>query len=230
MKLLHVQNASLKLGNLCFMRATMHSAERARRWSLPAVVTSACLLSTLVLVSPFFLPAGLTAATCRSKGKSFDPCSRALPGTSFVPHDVAADVGLLSEEQRPELYSDGDQPSDAIAAVSKGRARRRGDVTMERPSGQFQRLAKPKFDPDNPNAVLGEIAVPGLRQVSSTHARTNVRITHARKSECTSQRDTPVCMWYSSSTPVGRYVMPYVDHGWELKILFFCRNRFTVQL
>eukprot|EP00904_Undaria_pinnatifida_P003706 jgi/Undpi1/13336/HiC_scaffold_8.g02995.m1 len=35
---------------------------------------------------------------------------------------------------------------------------------MERPSGQFQRLAKPKFDPDNPNAVLGEVAVPGLRQ------------------------------------------------------------------
>lgn len=60
---------------------------------------------------------------------------------------------------------------------------------MERPSGQFQRLAKPKFDPDNPNAVLGEIAVPGLKQVSSTHART----THdARAYECTYQRDIPI--------------------------------------
>lgn len=59
---------------------------------------------------------------------------------------------------------------------------------MERPSGQFQRLAKPKFDPDNPNAVLGEIAVPGLKQVSSTHARTH----NARAHECTYQRDIPI--------------------------------------
>ena len=204
----------------------MRSAERARRWSLPAVATSTCLLSTLALVSPFFLPTGPTAATCRGRGKTVDPCSRALPGTSFVPHDVAAAVGLLSKEQRLELYSDGDRPNDGVAAVSNGRARRRGDVTMERPSGQFQRLAKPKFDPDNPNAVLGEIAVPGLSQVSSTHARTHARTTHARANEFTSQRNTPVCTWYSSSTPVVRFAMPYVDHGWEVKIhIFFCRNR-----
>lgn len=36
---------------------------------------------------------------------------------------------------------------------------------MERPSGKFNRLAKPKFDRNNPNAVLGEIKVPGLEQV-----------------------------------------------------------------
>lgn len=36
---------------------------------------------------------------------------------------------------------------------------------MERPSGQFQRLAKPKYDKSNPNAVLGEVTVPGLEQV-----------------------------------------------------------------
>ena len=37
---------------------------------------------------------------------------------------------------------------------------------MERPSGKFNRLAKPAFDRDNPNAVLGEVTVPGLEQVS----------------------------------------------------------------
>eukprot|EP00903_Cladosiphon_okamuranus_P015357 g14183.t1 len=36
---------------------------------------------------------------------------------------------------------------------------------MERPSGKFNRLAKPAFDRDNPNAVLGEVSVPGLQQV-----------------------------------------------------------------
>ncbi len=36
---------------------------------------------------------------------------------------------------------------------------------MERPSGKFNRLAKPAFDRDNPNAVLGEVRVPGLEQV-----------------------------------------------------------------
>lgn len=36
---------------------------------------------------------------------------------------------------------------------------------MERPSRQFNRLAKPAFDRDNPNAVLGEVKVPGLEQV-----------------------------------------------------------------
>ena len=155
----------------------MRSADRARRWSLSAVATFACFLSTLAPVSPFFLPPGPTAAACRSKGKSFVSCSRTFAGTSFFPHDAAAAVGLLFEEQRLKLYSDGDRPSDEVAAVSKGRARRRGGVTMERPSGQFQRLAKPKFDPDNPNAVLGEIAVPGLKQVSSTHARAHQRLT-----------------------------------------------------
>ncbi|CAM9303760.1 unnamed protein product [Ectocarpus sp. 13 AM-2016] len=44
-------------------------------------------------------------------------------------------------------------------------SRARGGVTMERPSGQFNRLAKPAFDRDNPNAVLGEVKVPGLEQV-----------------------------------------------------------------
>lgn len=38
---------------------------------------------------------------------------------------------------------------------------------MERPSGKFNRLAKPAFDRDNPNAVLGEVTVPGLQQVRS---------------------------------------------------------------
>lgn len=38
---------------------------------------------------------------------------------------------------------------------------------MERPSGKFNRLAKPAFDRDNPNAVLGEVAVPGLQEVQS---------------------------------------------------------------
>lgn len=143
------------------------SVDHARRWSLlPAVATCACFLSTLAPSSPFFLPAGPTVAACRSKGKSFVPCS-SLAGASFVPHAA----GLLSEEQRL-LYSGGDRPYDEVAAVSEDRTRRRGDVTMERPSGQFQRLAKPKFDPDNPNAVLGQVAVPGLKQVSSTHART----------------------------------------------------------
>lgn len=40
---------------------------------------------------------------------------------------------------------------------------------MERPSGKFNRLAKPAFDRNNPNAVLGEIKVPGLEQVCRTH-------------------------------------------------------------
>lgn len=38
---------------------------------------------------------------------------------------------------------------------------------MERPSGKFNRLAKPAFDRNNPNAVLGEVTVPGLEQVGS---------------------------------------------------------------
>lgn len=42
---------------------------------------------------------------------------------------------------------------------------------MERPSGQFNRLAKPKFDRDNPNAVLGEVTVPGLEQVMAESRR-----------------------------------------------------------
>lgn len=45
-------------------------------------------------------------------------------------------------------------------------ARARGGLVMERPSGKFNRLAKPPFDRDNPNAVLGEVTVPGLQQVS----------------------------------------------------------------
>lgn len=143
-------------------------ADRARRWSLlPAVATCACFLSTLAPASPFFLPAGPpTGAACRSKGKLFVSCSP-LAGTTCVP----LVSGLLSEKQRL-LYSGRDRSFDEAASSSNGGARRRGGVTMERPSGQFQRLAKPKFDPDNPNAVLGEVAVPGLRQVSSTHART----------------------------------------------------------
>lgn len=46
-----------------------------------------------------------------------------------------------------------------------------GQVTMERATGKFQKLAKPKFDPDNPNAVLGEIEVPGLKQVNGSSRR-----------------------------------------------------------
>lgn len=46
------------------------------------------------------------------------------------------------------------------------RARARGGLVMERPSGKFNKLAKPAFDRENPNAVLGEVAVPGLEQVT----------------------------------------------------------------
>ena len=52
---------------------------------------------------------------------------------------------------------------------SSCRARARGGLVMERPSGKFNRLAKPAFDRDNPNAVLGEVTVPGLQQVNMRH-------------------------------------------------------------
>lgn len=47
------------------------------------------------------------------------------------------------------------------------RQRTKGEVSMERPRGKFQRLTKPKFDRSNPSAVLGDIKVPGLDEVST---------------------------------------------------------------
>lgn len=47
---------------------------------------------------------------------------------------------------------------------------------MERATGRFQRLAKPKFDPQNPNAVLGEIKVPGLEQVRALPRSEETRV------------------------------------------------------
>lgn len=47
------------------------------------------------------------------------------------------------------------------------RQRTKGEVSMERPRGKFQRLTKPKFDRSNPSAVLGDIKVPGLDEVSA---------------------------------------------------------------
>lgn len=56
------------------------------------------------------------------------------------------------------------------------RYRTRGTVIMERATGKFQRLAKPKFDPQNPNAVLGEVKVPGLEQVRALPRSEETRV------------------------------------------------------
>lgn len=62
-------------------------------------------------------------------------------------------------------------------AKAKARSRMtRGSVTMERPTGRFQTLAKPKFDPENPNAVLGEIQVPGLEQAMLSERTSSQRL------------------------------------------------------
>ncbi|CAM9615421.1 unnamed protein product, partial [Discosporangium mesarthrocarpum] len=54
--------------------------------------------------------------------------------------------------------------SSATTFNERSRNRRTG-LVMERPSGEFQRLDKPPFNPENPNAVLGSIEVPGIEQV-----------------------------------------------------------------
>lgn len=62
--------------------------------------------------------------------------------------------------------------NDHDTVFSRKRAHRRAkthSVTMERARGKFKSLAKPKFDRNNPNAVLGEITVPGLEQASYIH-------------------------------------------------------------
>ncbi|CAM9542434.1 unnamed protein product [Scytosiphon promiscuus] len=104
--------------------------------------------------------------------------SKLIPGSSFfsAPVSTAAPLWharLLSCSGTasfcPAFRQGHDQRRQAsgLRGTSSKRCRSptRGYLAMERPSGQFNRLAKPAFDRDNPNAVLGEVDVPGLEQV-----------------------------------------------------------------
>lgn len=106
----------------------------------PFTATTAALLFLYnePLVCSFFSPAAIATSSC--------------PSSRFW---AAAGGG----QDQHALRSAGPRASRCR------QSRASGGVTMERPSGQFNRLAKPAFDRDNPNAVLGEVKVPGLEQV-----------------------------------------------------------------
>lgn len=101
----------------------------------------------------------------------------AEPASSFFPSSAnARTIRNLSPWARVHVRHQVDNKhSRKCVVVSKDRHIRntpprgygrvgRATITMERASGRFQRLAKPKFDRNNPNAVLGKVEVDGLEQ------------------------------------------------------------------
>lgn len=108
------------------------------------VTTAVCLLGIPKPVSPFFLPSKVASLNFQLQ--------RTARGGHFCQthHDhVLAAAGALR----------GRKLAQRASKTTEG-------ITMERARGKFKSLAKPKFDRNNPNAVLGEIEVPGLEQVS----------------------------------------------------------------
>ncbi|CAM9861868.1 unnamed protein product, partial [Hapterophycus canaliculatus] len=126
----------------------MGSTERHRR-PFSATALPLLFLSNLLWASSFFSPLTITSPAWHPR------------------------LSCSGTESLCPAFRDGhDQHRQAASPRGtlgqRCRSRARGDVTMERPSGQFNRLAKPAFDRDNPNAVLGEVTVPGLEQVCMT--------------------------------------------------------------